>query len=65
MEKLLENKTLHSLFIMGVFSVVFLEIHPLQDGNGRLSREKIFNLYLSRLSSQIRSIRPLKWTSIV
>jgi Fic family protein len=29
---------LHPLFIIGVFVVVFLQIHPFQDGNGRLSR---------------------------
>ncbi|MEM9722627.1 MAG: Fic family protein [Bacteroidota bacterium] len=33
-----ENKTLHPLLLIGVFIVVFLEIHPFQDGNGRLSR---------------------------
>ena len=33
-----ENKTLHSLLIVAVFVVVFLEIHPFEDGNGRLSR---------------------------
>ena len=29
---------LHPLLMIGVFIVVFLEIHPFQDGNGRLSR---------------------------
>jgi Fic family protein len=33
-----EEKRLHPLMIIGVFIVVFLEIHPFQDGNGRLSR---------------------------
>ena len=32
------DKILHPLLIIGVFVVVFLEIHPFQDGNGRLSR---------------------------
>ena len=31
-------KELHPLLAIGVFTVVFLEIHPFQDGNGRLSR---------------------------
>lgn len=30
--------TLHPLVVIAVFGVVFLEIHPFQDGNGRLSR---------------------------
>ena len=34
----LEQKTLHPLLIIAVFVVTFLEIHPFQDGNGRLSR---------------------------
>ncbi len=34
----LELKRTHPLLVAGVFVVVFLEIHPFQDGNGRLSR---------------------------
>lgn len=34
----LKTKALHPLLVIGVFTVVFLEIHPFQDGNGRLSR---------------------------
>lgn len=34
----LTNKDLHPLLAIAVFTVVFLEIHPFQDGNGRLSR---------------------------
>lgn len=33
-----EDKELHPLIIVAVFIVVFLAIHPFQDGNGRLSR---------------------------
>ncbi len=33
-----EKAVLHPLLIIGIFIVVFLEIHPFQDGNGRLSR---------------------------
>lgn len=33
-----EAKKLHPLLVIAVFIVVFLEIHPFQDGNGRLSR---------------------------
>lgn len=33
-----EQKALHPLLIVAVFVVVFLEIHPFEDGNGRLSR---------------------------
>jgi Fic family protein len=32
------DKALHPLLVIAVFVVVFLEIHPFQDGNGRLSR---------------------------
>lgn len=33
-----EAALLHPLLIIGLWVVVFLEIHPFQDGNGRLSR---------------------------
>jgi len=33
-----EARRLHPLLLIGLFVVVFLEIHPFQDGNGRLSR---------------------------
>jgi Fic family protein len=34
----MESRQLHSLLVTAIFVVVFLEIHPFQDGNGRLSR---------------------------
>ena len=33
-----EISRIHPLLILAVFIVIFLEIHPFQDGNGRLSR---------------------------
>ncbi len=33
-----ELKRLHPLLVIAIFTVVLLEIHPFQDGNGRLSR---------------------------
>lgn len=33
-----EAARLHPLLLIGIWVVVFLEIHPFQDGNGRLSR---------------------------
>lgn len=36
--KATREKSLHALMIIAVFIVVFLAIHPFQDGNGRLSR---------------------------
>jgi Fic family protein len=43
----LEGRSLHPLLVISVFVVVFLEIHPFQDGNGRLSRI-LTNLLLLR-----------------
>src|SRR3989338_7386002 len=37
-KEILDKKTLHPLFVVGNFIVEFLNIHPFQDGNGRLSR---------------------------
>ncbi|MEK6705143.1 MAG: Fic family protein [Bdellovibrionota bacterium] len=37
-ETQLTRRELHPLFVIAVFVVVFLQIHPFQDGNGRLSR---------------------------
>ncbi|WP_420404254.1 Fic family protein [Nisaea sp.] len=34
----LAKRDIHPLLVIAVFVVVFLEIHPFQDGNGRLSR---------------------------
>lgn len=34
----IEDGAWHPLIVLGLFVVVFLEIHPFQDGNGRLSR---------------------------
>jgi Fic family protein len=34
----LNDGPLHPLLVIAIFIVVFLEIHPFQDGNGRLSR---------------------------
>lgn len=34
----LEERSLHPLLVIAIFVVVFLAIHPFQDGNGRLSR---------------------------
>lgn len=34
----LETKQIHALIVIGLFIVLFLAIHPFQDGNGRLSR---------------------------
>lgn len=38
LEKERRDRHLHPLLLIAVFVVVFLEIHPFQDGNGRLSR---------------------------
>ncbi len=44
----INRKELHPLFVVGVFIIVFLHIHPFQDGNGRLSRA-LTTLLLLRL----------------
>ncbi len=36
--KALAERTFHPLLVISLFVVAFLEIHPFQDGNGRLSR---------------------------
>ncbi len=36
--KVIAESAMHPLLIIAVFNVVFLAIHPFQDGNGRLSR---------------------------
>lgn len=36
--KAIDEEAMHPLLIVAVFIVVFLAIHPFQDGNGRLSR---------------------------
>ncbi len=46
--KSLELKETHPIIITGIFIVVFLAIHPFQDGNGRLSRI-LTNLLLLKL----------------
>ncbi|MDX8395182.1 MAG: Fic family protein [Mariprofundaceae bacterium] len=42
----LEDQSYHPLIVIAVFNVVFLAIHPFQDGNGRLSRVLISLLML-------------------
>lgn len=37
-DEALREKSLHPLLLIALWVVVFLEIHPFQDGNGRLSR---------------------------
>lgn len=44
----LEKKVLHPILVIGVFVLVFLKIHPFQDGNGRLSR-LLTNLLLLKM----------------
>ncbi|MFT7099266.1 MAG: Fic family protein [Rickettsiales bacterium] len=42
----LADKSYHPLIVTAVFNVVFLAIHPFQDGNGRLSRVLVSLLLL-------------------
>jgi len=37
-QEALQERTMHPLLVLAIFVVTFLEIHPFQDGNGRLSR---------------------------
>jgi len=46
--KAIELRSTHPLIITGIFIVIFLAIHPFQDGNGRLSRI-LTNLLLLKL----------------
>lgn len=43
---MLDSRAWHPLIVIAVFAVVFLEIHPFQDGNGRISRVLIMLLLL-------------------
>jgi Fic family protein len=42
----LEDKSYHPLIVVAIFNVIFLAIHPFEDGNGRLSRVLISLLML-------------------
>ncbi len=44
--EVLEDKSFHPLIVIALFNVVFLAIHPFQDGNGRLSRVMVSLLLL-------------------
>ncbi len=49
----LEDNSYHPLIVTAVFNVVFLAIHPFQDGNGRLSRILVTLLMLKAEYSYI------------
>lgn len=55
----LENAILHPLLVTAIFKVVFLEIHPFQDGNGRLSRV-LTKLLLLKVDMPMSPIARLK-----
>ncbi|MBL3588956.1 MAG: Fic family protein [gamma proteobacterium endosymbiont of Lamellibrachia anaximandri] len=50
----LEDKSYHALIVIAIFNVVFLAIHPFQDGNGRLSRVLVSLLLLKAGYSYIQ-----------
>lgn len=54
-----QNPSLHPLLRIAVFAVVFLAIHPFQDGNGRLSRI-LTNLLLLRAGYSFASYSSLE-----
>ena len=43
-----EKKTFHPLIIIGIFIVLFLAIHPFQDGNGRAIHVLLTTLLMLR-----------------
>jgi hypothetical protein len=51
-----QTARLHPLLIIALFVVVFLEIHPFQDGNGRLSRV-LTTLLLLQAGYRLRSLQ--------
>ena len=66
----LEDGAHHPLIVVGAFTVVFLALHPFQDGDGRLSRILTSLLlkagyayipYASLEASSRRTRTPMSW----